>query len=225
MVTICALIAAYNEERHVGEVVAGALRHVSAVCLVDDGSSDQTGARAREAGATVIRHDRNRGKGCAIRTGLAHVLSLPFTHVLLLDADLQHDPADIPKLVEAANRGVGDFVIGEREFVRGDMPVSRFYSNVIGSRMLSWFIGADVDDSQSGFRLIRSDLLRLVTLTGRGYDIETEMLIKLMRAGARLDRVSVRLRYLGAPSHIRPIRDTTRTCLLAVRYRFFPGRS
>jgi glycosyltransferase involved in cell wall biosynthesis len=221
MAAICAVIAAYNEERHIARVVLGTRRHVPDVVVIDDGSIDRTGEEARTAGATVIRHDRNMGKGCALRTGLAHVLARPFSHVLFLDADLQHDPDEIPKLLDAAARGAGDFVLGEREFLKGAMPAPRFYSNVIGSRALSWFIGADVVDSQSGFRLIRSDLLRRATLTGRGYEIETEMLIKLTRAGARLDRVTIsRLHYDGVRSHIRPIRDTTRTCFLAVRYRF-----
>jgi len=220
MVTACALIAAFNEERHVAQVVAGTLRHVAQVFVVDDGSTDRTGDEARRAGATVLRHDRNHGKGQALRTGLAAVLSLPFTHVVFLDADLQHDPAEIPRLLEGAERGAA-FVLGEREFVRDAMPAARYYSNVIGSRILSWFIGADVLDSQSGFRIIRSDWLRKVSLTGRGYEIETEMLIKLTRAGATLGRVTVsRLRYDGVRSHIRPFRDTFRTCMLALRYRF-----
>ncbi len=226
MVTVCALIAAFNEERHVGQVVAGVRRYVSHVVLVDDGSTDQTAASAEASGATVLRHDRNLGKGSAIRTGLAHVLRLPFAYVLFLDADLQHDPGEIPKLLAAADDGASDFVLGERGFAKDAMPAARFYSNVIGSRILSWFIGADVADSQSGFRLIRADLLRQVTLTSRGYEIETEMLIKLTRAGARLHRIGVtRLHYDGARSHIRPFRDTVRTCMLAVRYRFFPDWS
>jgi glycosyltransferase involved in cell wall biosynthesis len=224
MVTVCALVAAYNEEQHIGQVVASTLRYLPRVFVVDDGSTDRTAARAQKAGATVIRHDRNLGKGRALRTGLDHVLAWPFTYVLFLDADLQHDPAEIPKLLMAAGRGTPDFVLGEREFAKDAMPAARFYSNVIGSRILSWFIGTDVADSQSGFRLIRADLLRQVTLTSRGYEIETEMLIKLTRAGARLDRITVsRLRYNGARSHIRPFRDTFRTCMLAVRYRFFSG--
>ena len=223
---ICALIAAYNEERHVAEVVKGSAAHVSEVVVVDDGSSDGTAARAREAGATVIVHDRNLGKGQAIRTGLAHVLERPFSHVLFLDADLQHDPAEIPILVGRARSGFGDFVLAEREFAKDVMPPARFYSNVIGSRILSSFIGAAVSDSQSGFRLIRSECLRQVTLTGRGYEIETEMLIKLTRAGARLERVKVaRLEYQGARSKIRPFRDTFRTCMLALRYRYLTGRT
>ena len=225
MITIGALIAAYNEERHVAEVVTGTARHVSAVFVVDDGSSDATGARAAEAGATVIRHEHNQGKGRAIRTGLASVLRRPFSHVLLLDADLQHDPGEIPTLVERAERGVGDFVVGEREFSRQAMPAARFYSNVIGSRIVSALVGARVGDSQSGFRLIRADLLRRMTLTATGYEIETEMIIKLVRAGATLERVTVRrLAYQDAHSHMRPVRDTFRTCMLALGYRYFGGR-
>ena len=220
---ICALIAAYNEGQHVGAVVTDTAPHVAQVFVVDDGSTDTTAARAREAGAVVLGHERNRGKGCAIRTGLLHVLQQPCTHVLLLDADGQHDPSEIPKLVARAERGAGEFVIGERELVKEAMPAARFYSNRIGSRILSWFIGADIADSQSGFRLIRADLLRTVRLTGSRYEIETEMLIKLVRAGARLERVPVRrLRYDGARSKMRPFRDTFRTCMLALRYRYLP---
>ena len=223
--TPCALIPAYNEAAHIAEVVAGTRPHVAEVFVVDDGSTDATSANASAAGAIVIRHERNLGKGQAMRTGLARILEGTYTHVVLIDADLQHDPAEIPRLLVAAERGA-TLVIGERELVRDAMPAMRFHANVIGSRVLSWFIGSSVADTQSGFRVIACDLLRRVTLTGRGYEIETEMLIKLARAGARIDRVTVsRLHYEGVRSHIRPFRDTFRTCMLAVRYRFFPGRS
>jgi glycosyltransferase involved in cell wall biosynthesis len=221
MVTASALVAAYNEAPHIADVIAGASRWVSHVLVVDDGSTDGTAALARQAGATVLRHETNRGKGHAIRTGLSHLLAQPFSHVLFIDGDLQHDPNEIPALLAAVERGAGDFVIGEREFVKETMPRGRYYANVVGSRLLSWFIGADVIDSQSGFRLIRSDCLRRVALTATGYEIETEMLIKLVRAGATLDRVSIRrLHYEGTRSKLRPFRDTSRTCLLAVKYRY-----
>jgi glycosyltransferase involved in cell wall biosynthesis len=221
MVTSCALIAAFNEAAHVADVVRGTVPHASPVVVVDDGSADDTAARARDAGAIVIRHEQNRGKGCAIRTGLEYVLKQNCSHVLFLDADLQHDPAEIPRLVARAEQGRGDLVIGERQFRKDLMPAARFYANAIGSAIVSRFIGADVADSQSGFRLIRADLLRRVRLTGTGYEIETEMLIKLVRAGAAVERVTVRrLQYEGAHSKIRPFRDTLRTCLLAVRYRY-----
>ena len=225
MVTICALIAAYNEERHVGDVVRGTAAHASAVVVVDDGSSDRTAERALAAGAVVLRHENNRGKGCALRTGLAYVLGHPYSHVLFLDGDLQHDPSEIPKLVAQAAHGGTDLIIGERELRKGAMPAARFYSNVICSRILSAFIGTKVADSQSGFRLIRADALRKVQLSGTGYEIETEMLIKLVRAGASLERVTVqRLNYADVRSKIRPFRDTFRTCMLALRYRYVSGR-
>lgn len=223
MENACALIAAYNEGRHVGQVVTATRSHVPDVFVVDDGSTDRTADEARAAGAAVISHDRNLGKGQAVRTGLTHLMALPFTHVVLLDGDMQHDPAEIPRLLDAAARGA-DLVLGEREFDKVAMPAARYYSNVIGSRILSWFVGADVSDSQSGFRVVRLDRLRHVRLTAHGYEIETEMLIKLMRAGARLERIPVqRLHYAGARSHIRPFRDTFRTCMLALRYRFLEG--
>jgi glycosyltransferase involved in cell wall biosynthesis len=221
MVTACALIAAFNEEAHVAAVVAGAAAYASPVVVVDDGSTDDTAARASEAGAVVLKHAQNHGKGCAVRTGLDYVLRQDRSHVLLLDADLQHDPAEIPRLILRAEQGRGDFVIGEREFNKEAMPAARFHANVIGSAILSRFIGADVADSQSGFRLIRADLLRRVELTGTGYEIETEMLIKLVRLGAVVERISVRrLQYEGARSKMRPFVDTFRTCMLAVRYRY-----
>jgi glycosyltransferase involved in cell wall biosynthesis len=221
MVRACALIAAFNEEAHVAEVVRGTLPFASPVIVVDDGSADRTAARARDAGAIVIRHEQNRGKGWAIRTGLEYALTQDCSHVLFLDADLQHDPAEIPLLLARAEQGRGEFVIGERELRSDAMPAARFHANVIGSAILSRFIGADVADSQSGFRLIRADLLRRVRLTGKGYEIETEMLIKAVRAGAAVERITVqRLQYERAHSKLRPFRDTFRTCMLALKYRY-----
>jgi glycosyltransferase involved in cell wall biosynthesis len=219
-VRVAALVPAFNEAGSIAAVVGGVAPHVASVVVVDDGSSDETGALARAAGAEVLSHDRNRGKGHAVRTGLAHVLSRPFTHVLLMDGDLQHRPDDVPKLLAAArDRGL-DLVVGARVFDRAQMPASRYYSNVIGSRALSAFVGVRVRDTQSGFRLVACDPLRDLTLTASGYEIETEMLIRLAQKGARIGDVDVTLSYAGARSKLRPVRDTTRTCFLAVYYRF-----
>lgn len=219
---ISALIAAFNEAPRVGAVVSGIRRHLDDVLVVDDGSADDTAGVARAAGASVIRHDVNRGKGQAIRTGLARLLAGDSAHVLLLDGDGQHDPDDAPRLIAAAGPGI--VVVGERPFDRDHMPPSRYYTNVVSSRVIArLFVGQPVADAQSGYRLVDLDLLRRVRLTGRGYEIETEMLIKLSRAGARIVGVPIQMRY-GVPSNLRPWRDTTRTCFLAVRYRFFPAR-
>jgi glycosyltransferase involved in cell wall biosynthesis len=220
VVTICALIAAFNEEESVAAVVAGVKSCTFEVVVVDDGSTDRTAECAAAAGAVVVRHERNQGKGRAIRTGLARVLDGPASHVLFIDGDGQHDPGDVPRLVEAAERTGCDLVIAERAFTKGEMPTSRFYSNRIGSRILSSFIGTEVADSQSGFRLIRAERLRRLDLTATGYEIETEMLIKLTRGGASIGRISIPALYHGARSKLRSFRDTFRTCMLAVRYRY-----
>jgi glycosyltransferase involved in cell wall biosynthesis len=217
--TVCALIPAFNEAATIAEVVTGVRPHVQAVVVVDDGSADETAARAEAAGARVIRHAENRGKGHAVRSGLAQILALDFSHVLLMDGDGQHRPEDVPKMLQAARERDADLVVGARVFDKAQMPRSRYYSNTIGSRALSSFIGSPIEDSQSGFRLIRCDALRGLTLTATGYEIETEMLIKLARKGVRMTSVPVTLSY-GAKSKLRPIRDTTRTCFLAVYYRF-----
>jgi glycosyltransferase involved in cell wall biosynthesis len=223
--TTCALIAAYDEAPRIAAVVSGIRPHVDHVLVVDDGSADGTGAVAREAGAEVVRHPSNRGKGTAIRTGLSLLATRAFSHVLLLDGDMQHAPDDAPRLIETARRGHGDFILGERHFDRRTTPRSRYYTNTISSWVISTcFIGQRVADAQSGFRLIDTNLLRQVRLSGRGYEIETEMLIKLARRGARIARVPIGLHYHDSSSKLRPLRDTTRTCFLAVRYRFFPER-
>lgn len=222
---VAALIPAYDEAARIGAVIEALLPVVSRVLVVDDGSRDGTGDAARAAGADVIRQERNGGKGLAIRAGVDRLRDSDITHVLLLDGDGQHDPADAPSLLAAAAREPGSLVIGERPFERARMPSSRYYTNVISSWVISRvFVGQTVRDAQSGYRVISMDWLRRLRLTARGYEIETEMLIKVARMGGRIARVPIAMRYLGAPSKLRPVRDTTRTCFLAVRYRFFPER-
>ena len=218
---ICGLVAAFNEESTIVDVLQGARRFLEDVVVVDDGSQDQTAAVAERAGARVIRHRANEGKGVAVRTGLSFVLGQDFTHVLFIDADLQHNPSDIGLLIEKARDGVGDFVLAERVFNKESMPRSRYYANTIGSRVMSRLTATQIRDSQCGFRLIRSDLLRPLTLTARRYEIEAEILVKLVRRGAKIERVAVASTYRGARSKMRPIRDVFRICMLTMRYRYF----
>jgi glycosyltransferase involved in cell wall biosynthesis len=217
---VVAVIAAFNEGPHIGEVVLGTRPHVDAVIVVDDGSADDTAAAAQAAGAEVVRHAINRGKGVAVRSGLDAVRERGFSHVLLMDGDLQHRPSDVPRLVAAAAAGDADVIVGARSFDRTQMPASRYWSNVIGSWALGGLVGVPIRDTQSGFRLIRLAALEPLTLTSTGYEIETEMLIRLARRRAVVREVPVALAYDGAPSKLRPIRDTTRTCFLALFYRF-----
>jgi glycosyltransferase involved in cell wall biosynthesis len=119
------IIPAYQAGETVRAVVEGVRRHVSEVVVVDDGSTDRTGEEAAAAGARVVRLPKNAGKGAAIRAGLGEVLPAGFTHVAFVDADGQHDPEDLPALLEAA-RGGEDFVIGSRVEGSEDIPRVRF---------------------------------------------------------------------------------------------------
>lgn len=215
-----ALIPAFNEAETIAAVVAGVVGMVARVLVVDDGSTDGTAERARLAGAEVIRQGENVGKGHAVRSGLARILAADFTHVLILDADMQHLPAEAALLIRAAAQFDADVVIGERQFSREDMPASRYHANRIGSWALSGFVGVPVADSQCGFRIYRVDALRPLKFRAIGYDIETEMLIKVRRRGGTVRSVPVTAVYGGQRSKLRPIRDTTRTCFRAVYYRY-----
>jgi glycosyltransferase involved in cell wall biosynthesis len=214
-----ALVPAYQAAGTVGGVVRGLLRHVSHVLLVDDGSTDGTSRRAEEAGAQVLRLSKNSGKGSAIRAGLARILETGATHVAFVDADGQHDPDDLPALLEAARQG-DDFVIGSRMARPEETPAVRYRTNEIGSRILTRMTGHDVEDGQSGYRVIAADLLRRLKLSARGYLIETEILLKAAPHVARFRHVPVSAIY-GGPSHYRPFRDTWIISWGAVYYKVF----
>ena len=217
---IAAVIPAFNAGGTVGDVVSELHGIVDTILVVDDGSTDDTAASARRAGAEVIVHTTNCGKGTAVRTGLARVLAGDYRYVLLLDADMQHLPHEARRLIDAMVTTGADVVIGERMFNREQMPASRYHTNRIGSRALSAFVGVPVGDTQCGFRLFRVAALRGLALSARRYEIETEMLIKVRRRGGVVTSAPVTAVYNGQRSSLRPIRDTTRTCFLAVYYRY-----
>lgn len=219
---ICALIPAFNESGWIASVVQGAKEHGGLVVVIDDGSTDRTAEIAEAAGAVCLRHKKNEGKGSALRTGILYVLERDFSHVLFLDGDGQHRPEDIPRLIEAARRTGADIVIGARQFERARMPLERYYSNRMASTVASWLAGQQVLDSQSGFRLIRVDKLRGLELKAKRYEIEMEILIKMSRAGCRIEHAPVETIYDGgrARSKMRPVRDTVRTCLWSLAFRW-----
>jgi glycosyltransferase involved in cell wall biosynthesis len=214
------LIPAYQCEATIGAVVEGVRAQGLEALVVDDGSTDGTGERARGAGGKVLRRASNGGKGAAIREGLARILQdPPTTHVLFLDGDGQHDPADIPKLVAAGRRGER-FVVGSRMQEKNSMPAYRRETNRIGGMILSRMTGLSVEDSQSGFRLVEATLLRELRLTSDGYLIDTEILLKCAAGLDRICWVPVRVIY-GGPSHYRPFRDTWKISWGAVYLKVF----
>lgn len=220
--TICALIPAYNEANTIADVVAAVRPHVARVVVVDDGSADDTAARARQAGATCFRFQQNQGKGAALRHALARISPAEFSHVLFMDADGQHRPEDVPAMVQKALATDADLVIGTRSFDKASMPRSRHFSNTVGSLLTSRLVGQPILDSQSGFRLARLARLRTLPLRARRYEFEMEVLIKLCSRGGRIAHSPVALVYNGgrARSKMHPVRDTVRICLWSLAYRY-----
>lgn len=214
-----ALVCAYNEAPTVGQVVTQLLPRVTRVTVVDDGSKDATSEVARAAGAQVLRQEPNQGKSAAVRTGLQAILASDATHVLFIDADLQHDPAEVPQFLEAARAGA-PFVIGSRFAEKSLIPRHRYLANAIGGWFLGLFAGVRLEDTQSGYRLVEAGLLRRIPLEWEGFGLETEMLLKAVALDAKVAYVPIRAIYIeGRQSRFRPIRDTVRISLAALRFR------
>lgn len=214
------LVPAFQAAATIDAVVSGALRHVPRVLVVDDGSTDATAARASAAGADVLSLPANRGKGAALRSGFTRLLgSDDWTHVALLDADGQHDPDDLPVLLSAAAEG-DEFVIGSRMARPEEVPAVRYRTNEIGSRILTRMTGHEIEDGQSGYRVVSRRVLRTLDLKSEGYLIETEMLLKAAPHVERFRHVPVRVLY-GGPSHYRPFRDTWIISWGAVYFKVF----
>jgi glycosyltransferase involved in cell wall biosynthesis len=201
---IVALIPGYNEAPRIGAVIRGARQHVP-VIVVDDGSSDGTAEVAREAGATVVEQRPNQGKGAALRAGFRKAIDDGATAILTLDADGQHDPREIPRLLEAWGADPSpDLVIGSRNFRA--MPPVRRLSNELGRIAFSWAVGRPIPDNQSGYRLVSCRLARATLASDEhGFAFEVEQITTCIRMGGTIAWVPIRTIYAGEPSHIRPI--------------------
>ena len=217
--SIAAVIPAYGEEKHIGDVVRRTRQQLDHVLVVDDGSNDQTAARAREAGAEVIVHPQNRGKGEAIKTGLRHWLDRQFTYVIILDADGQHLPEEIDRFVNAASTLDAQLFIGTRMNDLSGMPPLRRIVNRYMSKRISRTCGQKIPDTQCGFRMLHRQLVPDVLGGADRFDYETEMLIFASRKGYRIESVPISTVYCDEVSSIHPIRDTIRFFKLMRRYR------
>ena len=182
----------------------------SAVLVVDDGSNDGTGAAAADAGAIVLRHERTQGKGAAVQTGLQEAWRLGYPWALLMDGDGQHAPADIPAFFACAEATGADLVVGNRMGQARSMPWVRRQVNRWMSRRLSRLAGQLLPDSQCGFRLVHLPAWAALTFATQHFEIESEMLLKFIRAGRRVEFVPIDVIYKSEQSKIHPWRDTLR---------------
>lgn len=217
--TVAVLIPAYLEERHINDVVRRAKCHLDRVLVVDDGSLDSTSAEAERAGAEVIRHEVNRGKGAAIKTGLRELLASNVQYVLILDGDGQHRPEEIPLFLEEANRAGVFFLLGNRMTTVGEMPRVRRLTNRFMSSQISRVCRQSIPDTQCGFRMIHREVIPHLFCETNAYDYETEMILIASLKGFQIRPVPVSTVYRDEVSKIHPVNDALRFFKLMAKYR------
>jgi glycosyltransferase involved in cell wall biosynthesis len=216
---LAVVIPAYQAAATIAEVVARTCRAVSGatVYVVDDGSTDGTREQGRGTGATVLAHPTNRGKGAALATGIAAALAIGADVIVTLDADGQHPPEVIPRLVPLVRDRVADVVLGARARTAA-MPVGRRWTNRLSAALASRIGGIRVPDAQTGFRALSRRAVEAVRPVEQGYDFETAFLLEALAQGLLVASVPVPTIYAGGPSHFRPWRDTWRQARVFTRY-------
>ena len=203
--SVIVAIPAFNEGATIGSVVLKARRYAGEVVVVDDGSSDDTAETATLAGAHVIRHARNLGKGMAIRSAWLYARERELEAFVLLDGDHQHNPKDIPRVVEPILAGNADVVLGVRWGKTSGMPLYRR----IGKRALDYATATAtkngmLTDSQCGFRVFSSRALKVIEPTDNGLSIESQMLVEAQERDLRIHEVTIDARYDIAGSTLTP---------------------
>ena len=233
------MVPAFNAGPTIAELLEKISKIVNRkdIIVIDDGSLDRTLEVSQSAGVEVLKHERNKGKGEALKTGFKYALEKNYDHVITIDADLQHDPESIPDFIHKIEntyplhlgekdkvRGkqaesiklscvhppLESIIIGTRERNLKNMPFARWLINNLSSVIVSVLSGQSIRDSQSGYRLISTQVLKNVRLESKNYDLEPELLIKASRKGFKIDEVPIRTIYTGGKSFINPFVDTGR---------------
>ena len=217
----CILIPSYNEEGTIGVIVRRLKERNFTVYVVDDGSSDATADRASAEGAIVIKFGANMGKGAAMRAGFNRILEEgKFGSIVIMDGDDQHDIDDIAHLIKKAHEDGSDLVLGNRMQDTSRMPIIRIVTNRFMSWLLSVMTGRDIPDTQCGFRLVKTGLLKKIKLRSSNYDIDSEMILKAAKAGFKIDSAPVKTVYTNGKSGINPFVDTLRFIRLLILNSF-----
>ncbi|MBI3027788.1 glycosyltransferase family 2 protein [Candidatus Woesearchaeota archaeon] len=184
---IFAVIPGYNEGKNIGGVVAKTKRYVDSVIVVDDGSNDKTKEIAKNAGAAVLKHVINLGKGAALKTGCDYAAKKNARFIIVLDADAQHNPKDIPRFIEKLKRK--DIVFSYRRS-SGKMPLVLRFGNWFISKVVMMLYGVNLKDTQCGFRAFSREAYRKIRWNASDYSMESEM---ISRAGKQ------KLKYVQIP--------------------------
>lgn len=218
---VLVVIPALDAEVSIGRIVSEVREVAPDVLVIDDGSTDRTGERAREEGATVVRHEINRGKGAALTTAFGWALERGYDAVVTLDADGQHLPAEIPRFIQTWKSDAADLIIGSRRHLFAGMVRRRRAANIFSANAISFASGQKVDDPQSGFRLYSSRLLKQVQLKGTRFDAESEVIVRAGRGGLKIVSIPIGLAFVDGlqTSHYRAVLDTLRITWRVLRTR------
>jgi len=206
------VIPAYNETLTIVDVVTRALQQTQKVIVVDDGSTDDTLRKLDGLGAQVIPHSQNMGKAQSLWDGMQAALSLGVDAVITLDGDGQHCPEDIPRFLESAKANPQNIIIGARLADKSEIPAKRYYANKVANFWIAWAAGYPITDSQSGFRLYPSALLRqliISTARDKSFVFESEVIIKAAQLGFKSNALKIAAIYNenARPSHFRSVMD------------------
>jgi glycosyltransferase involved in cell wall biosynthesis len=205
------IIPAHNEAKTISNLISQILALNLDIVIIDDGSTDATALIAEQLRVPVIRNPQNLGKGASLIRGFEYFLKNDYDACIIMDADGQHLPEDIPNFVETAmkNESAG-IIIGNRMADLKNMPFIRILTNKFMSWLLSGISGQKVYDSQCGFRLIRREALEQLSLKTSKFEIESEIIIEAGRSGVKIESIPIQTIYRKERSHINPFIDTFR---------------
>ena len=214
---ICVLIPSFNEEKTIGWLVKAVREKGFDVVVIDDGSSDQTTKIARENGAEVIVNEHNMGKGASLRRAFGLLSEKNYDAVITMDGDGQHLPNDILPFVRCDEQGKPAIIVGNRMLKAKGMPLVRWLTNKFMSFVISGLCKKDIPDSQCGFRLIDTKVLKDLNLSTENFEIESEMLFEAAKNGYKIESIPVTTVYEGQYSAIHPVKDTVRFIKFVLR--------
>lgn len=215
----CVVLPAFREAKTIRSLTERIFALGLKVVVVDDGSDDATSSEAEAAGAVVVRHPVNRGKGVALTTGFEWAHAHGFEAAVTLDSDGQHDPDEILQFIEAYQRTGIPVLIGNRMWNPVGMPWIRRWTNRVMSWMLSREMNQYIPDTQCGYRLIRCDLVPFVSARSERFAAESEILLRMAERGIRIDSVRIKTIYGDEKSRINPFLDTIRFIRMIQVYR------
>ena len=204
------LIPAYNEEKHIFQVIQETRSLGFPVLVVDDASSDGTVQQVRTLDAFVLTTAVNRGKGSAIRRGFEWFLAKNYSGLIMMDADGQHEPSDLEAFVRALDENKHEVIVGNRMRDPKGMPWIRRATNRLMSWMLSSLAGQWIPDSQCGYRAMKREVLEKMELRTTRFEIESEILLEAARRGYRIGSIPIQSVYGGETSSVHPLKDTLR---------------